>query len=523
MNVGFVSLGCSKNLVDTEMMIGVFEKENFKIVSDPKDADIIVVNTCGFIGKAKEEAINTLLEMAEYKKNKCKYLVATGCLVERYKEELKKEMPEVDLFIKFSEYSTFWQQIVEGLHLDLSKNAKNDDTGKENNASKNKNSNNKYNVSNNDDTNKEYNVSKNNNLNLNKDYNKLDFNNREISTGNNYAYLRIADGCDNFCTFCAIPYIRGRFKSRTEEDIIKEAEILANKGIREIIVIAQDTTKYGVDIYGKPMLADLLHKLSKIDGIEWIRFLYSYPETITDELIDEVKTNDKICNYFDIPIQHISDNILKKMNRKTTKNSIINLIEKLRKEIPNVIIRSTLMVGFPGETDEDFKELCDFVKWAKFDKLGCFSYSKEEGTAAAKMQEQVKANIKKSRYNEIMSIQQKVSNENLKNKIGKVYRALIEDAFVAEDKVEDNVKDNNNNNNKNNENDDKNNEKNSRNNANGQVVFVGRTYMDVPEIDGNVYVTTDGKDLNKVEINNFVNCKITGVKGYDLIAKVEES
>ena len=544
MNVGFVSLGCSKNLVDTEMMIGVFEKENFKIVSDPKDADIIVVNTCGFIGKAKEEAINTLLEMAEYKKNKCKYLVATGCLVERYKEELKKEMPEVDLFIKFSEYSTFWQQIVEGLHLDLSKNAKNDDTGKENNASENKNSNGEYNVSNNDDTNNEYNASenknsngeynaskndntnkennesKNNNLNLDKDYNKLDFNNREISTGNNYAYLRIADGCDNFCTFCAIPYIRGRFKSRTEEDIIEEAEILANKGIREIIVIAQDTTKYGVDIYGKPMLADLLHKLSKIDGIEWTRFLYSYPETITDELIDEVKTNDKICNYFDIPIQHISDNILKKMNRKTTKNSIINLIEKLRKEIPNVIIRSTLMVGFPGETDEDFKELCDFVKWAKFDKLGCFSYSKEEGTAAAKMQEQVKANIKKSRYNEIMSIQQKVSNENLKNKIGKVYKALIEDVFVAEDKVEDNVKDNKNN--KNNENDDKNNEKNSRNNANDQVVFVGRTYMDVPEIDGNVYVTADEKDLNKVEINNFVNCKITGVKGYDLIAKVEE-
>ena len=503
-----------------------------------------VVNTCGFIGKAKEEAINTLLEMAEYKKNKCKYLVATGCLVERYKEELKKEMPEVDLFIKFSEYSTFWQQIVEGLHLDLSKNAKNDDTGKENNASENKNSNGEYNVSNNDDTNNEYNASenknsngeynaskndntnkennesKNNNLNLDKDYNKLDFNNREISTGNNYAYLRIADGCDNFCTFCAIPYIRGRFKSRTEEDIIEEAEILANKGIREIIVIAQDTTKYGVDIYGKPMLADLLHKLSKIDGIEWTRFLYSYPETITDELIDEVKTNDKICNYFDIPIQHISDNILKKMNRKTTKNSIINLIEKLRKEIPNVIIRSTLMVGFPGETDEDFKELCDFVKWAKFDKLGCFSYSKEEGTAAAKMQEQVKANIKKSRYNEIMSIQQKVSNENLKNKIGKVYKALIEDVFVAEDKVEDNVKDNKNN--KNNENDDKNNEKNSRNNANDQVVFVGRTYMDVPEIDGNVYVTADEKDLNKVEINNFVNCKITGVKGYDLIAKVEE-
>ena len=506
MNVGFVSLGCSKNLVDTEMMIGVFEKENFKIVSDPKDADIIVVNTCGFIGKAKEEAINTLLEMAEYKKNKCKYLVATGCLVERYKEELKKEMPEVDLFIKFSEYSTFWQQIVEGLHLDLSKNATENKSKKIYDIQKNNEKN--------DDAKIDNTKSDNATVDNKKDYNKLDFNNREISTGNNYAYLRIADGCDNFCTFCAIPYIRGRFKSRTEEDIIKEAEILANKGIREIIVIAQDTTKYGVDIYGKPMLADLLHKLSKIDGIEWIRFLYSYPETITDELIQEVKTNDKICNYFDIPIQHISDNILKKMNRKTTKNSIINLIEKLRKEIPNVIIRSTLMVGFPGETDEDFKELCDFVKWAKFDKLGCFSYSKEEGTAAAKMQEQVKTNIKKSRYNEIMSIQQKVSNENLKNKIGKAYKILIEDAFVAENKVKENKNNNNSSNN------DKNN--NSNNNSNGQLVFVGRTYMDVPEIDGNVYVTADEKDLNKVEINNFVNCKITGVKGYDLIAKVEE-
>lgn len=506
MNVGFVSLGCSKNLVDTEMMIGVFEKENFKIVSDPKDADIIVVNTCGFIGKAKEEAINTLLEMAEYKKNKCKYLVATGCLVERYKEELKKEMPEVDLFIKFSEYSTFWQQIVEGLHLDLSKNATENKSKKIYDIQKNNEKN--------DDAKIDNTKSDNATVDNKKDYNKLDFNNREISTGNNYAYLRIADGCDNFCTFCAIPYIRGRFKSRTEEDIIKEAEILANKGIREIIVIAQDTTKYGVDIYGKPMLADLLHKLSKIDGIEWIRFLYSYPETITDELIEEVKTNDKICNYFDIPIQHISDNILKKMNRKTTKKSIINLIEKLRKEIPNVIIRSTLMVGFPGETDEDFKELCDFVKWAKFDKLGCFSYSKEEGTAAAKMQEQVKTNIKKSRYNEIMSIQQKVSNENLKNKIGKAYKILIEDAFVAENKVKENKNNNNSSNN------DKNN--NSNNNSNGQLVFVGRTYMDVPEIDGNVYVTADEKDLNKVEINNFVNCKITGVKGYDLIAKVEE-
>ena len=325
MNVGFISLGCSKNLVDTEMMIGLFKDKGFKIVSNPEDAEIIVVNTCGFIESAKEEAISTLLEMAEYKNDKCKFLVATGCMVERYKEELQKELPEVDLFIKFSEYNTFWEQIVENGIPDLKQ----------------------------------------------KEYNRLDFNQRIVSTGVNYAYLRIADGCDNFCTFCAIPYIRGRFKSRKKEDIIEEARILAKQGIREIILIAQDTTKYGVDIYDKPMLAELVNELSEIEEIKWIRFLYSYPETITDDLIDVVKNNKKVCKYFDIPMQHCSNTILKKMNRKTTKEKMKNLIIELRNKIPGVIIRSTLMVGFPGETEEDFKELYKFVEWAKFDKLGC--------------------------------------------------------------------------------------------------------------------------------------------------------
>ena len=290
MNVGFVSLGCSKNLVDTEMMVGLFEKNGYNIVTDPKEADIIIVNTCGFIESAKEEAINTLLEMAEYKKHRCKFLIATGCLVERYKEELSKSMPEVDLYIKFSEYDEFWNEVSDKISEKLKNMPENKDT--------------------------------------------LDYMDRITSTGPNFAYIRIADGCNNFCTFCAIPYIRGRFKSRSEEDILKEAEKLAKEGKTELIVIAQDTTKYGVDIYKEPKLAELLHKLSLIKGIKWIRFLYSYPETITDELIEEVKNNPKICKYFDIPMQHISDKMLKKMNRKSTKESTMKLITKLREEIP---------------------------------------------------------------------------------------------------------------------------------------------------------------------------------------------
>ena len=424
MKVGFVSLGCSKNLVDTEMMIGLFKKNNFEIVNDPKEAEIIVINTCGFIESAKEEAINTILEMAEYKKENCKYLIVTGCLVERYKKDLIKSLPEVDLFVKFSEYNSLWEQIENVINHNNQKDE------------------------------------------------KLDFLNRVISTGTNYAYIRIAEGCNNFCTFCAIPYIRGRFTSRKIEDILEEAKMLAQKGYKELIIIAQDTTKYGTDIYGKPRLAELLHEISKIDGIEWIRFLYAYPETITDELIEEVKNNDKICKYFDIPMQHISDRILKKMNRKSTGESIRNLITKLRKEIPEVVIRSTLMVGFPGETEEDFEELYEFVKWAKLDKLGCFTYSKEEGTAAFNMENQVHPMTKKKRYNKIMALQQTISEQNMKKHIGKTLKVLVEE--------------------------------------NG----VGRTYMDIPDIDGVIYIEGNAKP------NTFVNCKVTGFKEYDLIGKV---
>ena len=425
MKVGFVSLGCSKNLVDTEMMIGLFKKNKYEIVNNPEEAEVIVINTCGFIEPAKEEAINTILEMAKYKEENCKYLIVTGCLVERYKEDLIKALPEVDLFVKFSEYDTIWNQIDKVIN------------SKEKQGS-------------------------------------LDFLNRVISTGKNYAYLRIAEGCNNFCTFCAIPYIRGRFTSRKIEDVLDEAKMLAKQGYKELIVIAQDTTKYGVDIYGKPRLAELLHEISKIEGIEWIRFLYAYPETITDELIEEVKNNDKICKYFDIPMQHISDNMLKKMNRKSTGESIKNLITKLRGEIPNVIIRSTLMVGFPGETEEDFNEMYEFVKWAKLDKLGCFTYSKEEGTVAYKMENQVHPMTKKKRYNKIMKLQQTISEENMEKHLGKTLKVLVEE--------------------------------------NG----IGRSYMDVPDIDGVIYLKGNAK------INSFVNCKIIGKKEYDLIGEVTE-
>ena len=301
MKVGFISLGCNKNLVDTEKTIALYLNHQYEIVNDEKQAEIIVINTCGFIESAKQEAINTILEMAEYKKQNCKYLIAMGCLVERYKEELEKEIPEVDLYIKYSEYDKLWNKIEELI---------------ENEAEESKSS-----------------------------FDELT--DRVITTGDNYAYLKIADGCSNCCTYCAIPKIRGPLKSRKIESIIQEAKDLAQKGYKEIILTAQDTTKYGIDNYGEPRLAELLEELCKIPEIKWIRFLYAYPETITEELIDTIKKHPQICPYFDIPIQHISDTVLKRMNRHSNGQTIRKLITKLRKELPNSILRTTVMVGFP--------------------------------------------------------------------------------------------------------------------------------------------------------------------------------
>ncbi len=433
MNVGFVSLGCSKNLVVTEEVIGLFKKHNFNIVNNENEADVIVINTCGFIESAKQEAIDTILEMAEYKNKRCKYLVAMGCMVERYEEELKKALPEVDLFIRVSDYNILWRKISELLKLEISNEC-------------------------------------------------MNWADRVITTGETLAYLKIAEGCSNHCTYCAIPNIQGPYVSREFEEIIKEAKLLADKGIKELIVIAQDTTKYGMDLYGKQRLPELLKELCKIDGIEWIRFLYAYPESITEELIQVVKENDKICNYFDIPIQHISDSVLRRMNRKSNGESIKNLIKKIREKIPDVILRTTLIVGFPGETTRDFEELYKFVEDTKFDKLGVFTYSKEDGTPAEKMKDQIHSSTKKSRYNKIMKLQQGISENSLKNKIGNTYKTLIEEKSFD-----------------------------------GRYL-IGRTYMDVPNEDGVVFIKND---VNKDLIGKFINVKITDVKEYDLIGELE--
>ncbi len=435
MKVGFISLGCSKNLVDTEMTIGLFKEHKYTIVNNINEAEIVVVNTCGFIESAKEEAINTILEMAEYKeKGTCKYLIVMGCLVERYEKELKKAIPEVDLFIPIKDYDKMWEKI-EKL------------------------------VNNNTQT---------------LSTNTLDYLHRVITTGSKTTYLKIAEGCSNRCTYCAIPYIRGAYISRPFEDVIEEANKLAKEGYEEIIVIAQDTTKYGIDLYGKPRLAELLSELSKIQRIKWIRFLYAYPESITDELIEIVKNNDKICNYFDIPIQHISNQILKRMNRKSNKAQIESLIKKIKAEIPDVILRTSLIVGFPGETEKDFEELYNFVGKANFDKLGVFKYSKEEGTPAAKLPNQIHYKTKNKRHNEIMNLARKISREKLTEKIGKEYEVLIETKTFD-----------------------------------GKY-YVGRTYMDIPEEDGLVYIPNTKSNLE----NKWVKAKIIDVRDYDLVGEL---
>ena len=435
MKVGFVSLGCSKNLIDTEMAIGLFKRNNFEIVNDVEKAEIIIVNTCGFIESAKQEAINTILEMAEYKeKGTCKYLVVMGCLVQRYKKELQKALPEVDLFIEINDYGSYWDKI-----LELLDEEEKPDT-----------------------------------------INNLCYMDRVISTGNKTAYLKIAEGCSNRCTYCAIPYIRGPYVSRPMEEVLEEAKKLATAGIKELIVIAQDTTRYGEDLYGESKLSDLLNELCKIDGFEWIRFLYAYPESITDELIQTVKNNPKICNYFDTPIQHISDSVLRRMNRRTTGKQIEELINKIKKQIPDVILRTSLIVGFPGETEEDFNKLYEFVKKGYFDKLGVFTYSKEDGTPAARLKEQIHPATKKKRYNLIMSVAKDISAEKLKSYIGKEYNVLVEDTTFD------------------------------------HKFCLGRSYMDIPDTDGMVII----KDCDAKLVGEFVNCKVTAVNNYDLIAKI---
>lgn len=436
MNVGLVTLGCSKNQVDSEMLLGYFKERGFNIVSDPLEADIIVVNTCGFIKSAKEEAIATILEMADYKEiGNCKALIVTGCLAKRYKKEILENMPEIDLCIGVDEYENIDNILSEFLNQNCLNHS-------------------------------------------------LKFENRIISSDFPSCYIRISDGCDNRCSYCAIPLIRGRFISRKMEDIVEEVKNLASQGMREFCIISQDTSKYGIDIYGKLMLPELLRRISKIEGVKWIRILYMYLFEATDELIEEMAKNDKICKYFDIPIQHLSDNILKQMNRYDTSEIIFDRIEKIREKVPNAILRTTVMTGFPGETQEDFNILKEGIKKIKFDRLGAFAFSKEEDTKAYDMKNQIPEKIREERLKEIFDIQKDISLKLNKNRVGNKYEVIVEG--ITED----------------------------------EKYFSCRSYMEAPDVDGRIYVKIDEQSSSKLTIGEFANVQIIDYNEYDLYAKV---
>ncbi len=434
-NVFISTLGCSKNLVDSEVMLSILVNNGLKKVNSIEDADIAVINTCGFIESAKEESINEILEIAQYKTiGNLKHLIVTGCLSQRYSEDLKNELPEVDAFLGTTSFEHIYE-IIKGLEHGEKKSLILDINNELRSDSK-----------------------------------------RSLLTQSYTAFLKIAEGCDNLCTYCIIPKLRGNYRSRKIEDIIDEAKLLADNGVKEIIIIAQDTTKYGLDIYGEKTLPKLLRELNKIDKLKWVRFLYSYPEDIDMDLILAVKESSKVCSYFDMPIQHISNDVLKRMNRKTTGEDIERNINKIRENIPGAVIRTTLITGFPGESEDEFNTLYEFVKRIKFDRLGVFAYSKEEGTPAAKMPSQIQEEVKQERKNKIMEIQQSVSLEINRALIGSILEVLIEK------EVEPNL-------------------------------YEARSYRDVPEIDGIIYVKT----LSTKNEGEFVNVKITDAMEYDLL------
>lgn len=438
-NVGVVSLGCAKNLVDTEIMLGILTNKGYKLVSREEEADILIINTCGFIESAKQESINTIIKLAEYKDNgRCKALIVAGCLAERYNEELQKEIPEIDGIVgtgNFIEILRVINKILNGQ---------------------------KY-------------------INFgNQNYEFQEDLPRVISTASHTAYLKIADGCDHFCTYCIIPYLRGSYRSRKIEDIVSEAKNLSNQGVKELIIVAQDITEYGKDIYGKIKLVELLKELVKIEKIEWIRLLYSYPENITDELIKTIKENKKICNYIDIPIQHIHDSILKKMGRNINSKEIIALIKKIRTFIPDITIRTSLIVGFPGEEKEHFQDLLEFIQTIELDHVGVFTYSMEENTPAAKLSDQIEEGIKEQRKNKIMEAQQLISLNKNKGKVNKIYKIIVEGKVEKEN------------------------------------LYYGRSYEHAPDIDGLIYFKTD----LPINFGEFCCVKIIEGLEYDLKGEI---
>ena len=439
MNICMISLGCDKNLVDSEMMLGFTAKHGYTYTDDTNAADIIIVNTCCFILDAKEESIDAILEMSKLKKDgNLKCLIVTGCMAQRYKNEIIDEIPEVDAVVGTASYDHICDIIEEAL------------SGK-----------------------KEF---------VFEELSRLPAASpkRMVSTGGWYAYLKIAEGCDKHCTYCIIPSLRGRYRSYTEDILLKQAKELSDAGVKELILVAQETTVYGKDIDGKKHLPTLLKKLCAIEGIEWIRILYCYPEEITDELIDTIASEDKICNYLDIPVQSGSDYILKKMGRLTNVTELTENISKLRAKIPDIILRTTLISGFPGESNEHFNETLDFVKKMKFERLGVFAYSAEEGTVAATLVEQVDEEVKQDRRDAIMSLQQGISSDFLKKQVGKTLRVLIEGKIADED------------------------------------AYIGRSYMDAPGVDGCIFVQYSGELLS----GDFVDVKITGSSEYDLIGEL---
>ncbi len=439
-NIGMVSLGCAKNQTDAEIMLGLIAGSGHKIVADPESADIIIVNTCGFIESAKQESIDTILEMAEYKNGRCKALIVTGCLAERYNRELLEELPEVDAILGIGDYHKI-AEIINGAiagerpalygHM-------NDDVPE--------------------------------NL------------PRILSTPSYTAYLKIAEGCDNNCTYCAIPKIRGKFRSRKIEDIVDEARELARSGVKEIIVIAQDTTRYGKDIYGKYALSDLLTELCKIDEIKWIRVHYFYTEAVTDELLEVFRREEKICKYVDMPIQHINNRILRRMARRTNREEIEERISKMREMMPDVVIRTSIIVGFPGETEEEFCELLEFVKDVKFDRMGVFAYSQEEDTAAAGFPDQIDEAIKEERLDILMRAQQEIALEKNKEKLGKVISVICE-GYDEE-----------------------------------CFLYYGRSYGDSIGVDGRVYFAAE----DEIKNGDFVNVEILDCDEYDLTGREEQ-
>ena len=436
--ISAVTLGCSKNEVDTELLLGSLDFDKYEIVDNLEESQIIVVNTCGFIEDAKEESIDTIWEMTKYKEENCEYLILAGCLAQRYSKELMEEIQEVDGIIgtgNIRDINTLLDQLEEKKGNKVIKI---------------------------DNIDSEY----------LEEVNRINF--------SATAYVRISEGCDNLCTYCIIPKLRGRHRSRKYEDIIKEVHNLVDNGVQEIILIAQNTSDYGIDLYGEYSLFKLLDKLNQIEKLKWIRILYLYPDNFNNNLIQSIKNGDKVLKYVDIPLQHINDNILKTMGRRTSKKDIIALINKLRKEIPNIIIRTTFIVGFPGETEEEFEELYDFIKTVKFDRLGVFTYSKEEDTPAFNLPNHISDEVKESRRDKIMDLQKNISEQKMMEKIGDIYEVLIEEQA-------------------------------------DEHIYVGRTYMDSPEIDGVVYVNS----TRELEVDEFVLVKILEYLEYDLIGDVE--